>query len=74
LKPPPQQRAMKPPPVSHPKAPPAGHVPNPKRPRLVRDVGGGYLKDLFALFPDLPRPPRPRGRIPVRHIGPGKRR
>jgi hypothetical protein len=41
-------------------------VPNPRRPRLVRDVGGGPLQDLFAFFPDLPSPPRPVARIPPR--------
>jgi hypothetical protein len=40
-----------------------GAVPNPRRPRLVRDVGGAGLNDLFALFPDLPRPPRPARRL-----------
>jgi hypothetical protein len=59
---------MKPPPVSRPKTPPAGHVPNPKRPRLVRDTGGGYLKDLFVMFPDLPRVPRPPARLPLRRV------
>jgi hypothetical protein len=43
-----------------------GRVPNPRRPRLVRDVDGGALKDLFAMFPDLPRPPRPAARVPNR--------
>jgi hypothetical protein len=36
-----------------------GKVPNPRLPKLVRDVRGGSLKDLFELLPDLPRPPRP---------------
>ena len=44
----------------------AGRPPNPRKPKLVRDVGGGALKDLFALFPDLPRPRRPAGRVPAR--------
>ena len=34
-------------------------VPNPRLPKLVRDVHGGSLKDLFELLPDLPRPARP---------------
>jgi hypothetical protein len=25
----------------------------------VRDVHGGDLKDMFEIFPDIPRPPRP---------------
>jgi len=29
--------------------------PNPRKPRLVRDVHGNELKDLFEFFPDLPR-------------------
>ena len=44
----------------------AGRPPNPRKPKLVRDVNGGALKDLFALFPDLPRPRRPAGRLPPR--------
>lgn len=44
----------------------AGKVPNPRRPRLVRDIGGNELRDLFAFFPDLPRPVRPTARLPVR--------
>jgi hypothetical protein len=36
-----------------------GAVPNPRRPKLVRDVHGGVLQDLFDFFPDLPRPRRP---------------
>jgi len=45
--------------VKVPKEHGVGTVPNPRRPALVRDVGGGSLRDLFALFRDLPRPPRP---------------
>ena len=41
-------------------------VPNPRKPQLVRDVHGNELMDLFALFPDLPRPPRKAARIPNR--------
>jgi hypothetical protein len=74
LTPPPRSVMNPPPPQSPPKAPPAGQVPNPKRPRLVRDVGGGYLKDLFAMFPDLPRPPRPRARLPFRRTVRGSMR
>jgi hypothetical protein len=44
----------------------AGKVPNPRRPKLVRDVGGNELWDLFAFFPDLPRPARPAARLPAR--------
>ena len=36
-----------------------GKPPNPRTPRLVRDVDGGRLNDLFAFFPDLPWPRRP---------------
>ena len=43
-----------------------GPPPNPRKPKLVRDVHGGVLRDLFQLFPDLPRPPRPRARVPLR--------
>ena len=46
-----------------------GRVPNPRRLKLVKAVAGGDLLDLFAMFPDLPRPPRPRARTPLRrHI------
>jgi hypothetical protein len=45
---------------------PVGPPPNPRKPKLVRDVGGGVLGDLFELFPDLPRPRRPRARVPLR--------
>jgi hypothetical protein len=38
-----------------------GAPPNPRRPKLVRDVDGGALLDLFRFFPDLPRPRRPAG-------------
>jgi hypothetical protein len=50
---------------------PVGKVPNPRKPKLVQDVDGGVLKDMFEIFPDLPRPPRPalRRRLP----GPPKR-
>jgi hypothetical protein len=44
-------------------APPAGKVPNPKKPKLVRDVHGGTMGDLFQFFPDLPRPARARPRV-----------
>src|SRR5262245_60071897 len=43
-----------------------GAPPNPRRPRIVRDVHGNELMDLFELFPDLPRPPLRRARISVR--------
>ena len=33
-----------------------GAPPNPRRPKLVRDVNGGTLLDLFAVFPELPWP------------------
>jgi hypothetical protein len=38
---------------------PVADVPNPRRPKAVRVVDGGELRDLFAVFPDLPRPLRP---------------
>src|SRR5687767_3000764 len=44
----------------------AGKPPNPRRARLTRDLHGGTLKDLFQVFPDLPRPARPAARTPVR--------
>jgi hypothetical protein len=40
--------------------------PNPRKPRLVRDVHGNELRDLFQFFPDLPRPPRRPARVPLR--------
>jgi hypothetical protein len=43
-----------------------GPPPNPRKPKLVRDIGGGVLRYLFALFPDLPRPRRPGPRVPAR--------
>jgi hypothetical protein len=43
-----------------------GRTPNPRKPKLVRDVHGNELKDMFALFPDLPRPPRRVARVPPR--------
>jgi hypothetical protein len=42
-----------------PKERPVGKPPNPTKPQLVRDVDGGALKNMFDIFPDLPRPPRP---------------
>jgi hypothetical protein len=47
---------------------PVADVPNPRRLKVVRVVGGGELCDLFAVFPDLPRPPRPRSPIARRVI------
>jgi hypothetical protein len=44
--------------------------PNPRKPQLVHDVHGNELKDLFEFFPDLPRPPRRRARIPARRPKP----
>jgi hypothetical protein len=46
---------------------PVGKVPNPRKPKLVQDVRGGVLQDLFEIFPDLPRPRRP----PLSRRGPG---
>src|SRR5678816_2403694 len=40
--------------------------PNPRRPRVVREVHGNDLMDLFEFFPDLPRPARRRARTSVR--------
>lgn len=40
-----------------------GEVPNPQRPKAaVRVAHGGELRDLFEVFPDLPRPSRPSKR------------
>ena len=47
---------------------PAGKVPNPRKATLVRDVHGGDLKDLFVIFPDLPRPARPPRRVPISSV------
>ena len=55
---PPPERAR-----TEPKQRGVGAVPNPRRPRLVSAVDGGVLKDLFAIFPDLPRPARPAPRV-----------
>jgi hypothetical protein len=41
-----------------PKEPGVGKPPNPRKPRLVRDVDGAGLNDLFVVFPDLPWPRR----------------
>jgi hypothetical protein len=40
-----------------------GQRPNPRKPRLVPDINGNELKDLFQMFPDLPRPWRPAPRL-----------
>lgn len=63
-------------PLAQPRAPePVGEAPpergipsppNPRKPRMVPDVHGNELKDLFEFFPDLPRPPRHRARFPAR--------
>jgi hypothetical protein len=47
-----------------------GAPPNPQKPKLVRDVHGNELLDLFDVFPDLPRPAHPAARVPVRHLRP----
>lgn len=60
--------ALKAPPHGAVKAPPVGDVPRPRRPRVVRDIHGNELMDLFAFFPDLPRVPRPRIRLPIRRL------
>lgn len=59
---PPRQRPVAAPPPER----PVGKAPHPRTPAPVRDVGGNDLRDLFALFRDLPRPPRPPARLPVR--------
>jgi hypothetical protein len=43
-----------------------GAVPNPRQPKLVRDLHGGALQDLFVVFPELPWPARPKRRIRLR--------
>jgi hypothetical protein len=69
MKPPPRSR-MKPAPapVLVTKAPPRGNVPKPRRPNVVPDIDGNELRDLFKVFPDLPRPVRPTSRIPLRRL------
>lgn len=66
----PRTPPLHPPPPEHVSLPPrehaAGKPPNPRRPRLVRDVHGGSFMDLFDIFPDLPRPRRPATRAPRR--------
>jgi hypothetical protein len=42
---------------------PLGKVPSPRTPKLVRDVLGGALNDLFEMFPDLRWAPRPALRL-----------
>lgn len=57
------QAPAKPKPTRVPKPRAVGAVPNPRKPKLVRDVDGGDLKDMFSVFRDLPRPRRPRPRL-----------
>ena len=63
----PPARPLAPPPPQHASRPPKqrapGKVPNPRRPRVVLDIGGNELLDLFAFFPDLPWAPRPPRRL-----------
>jgi hypothetical protein len=54
----PMAQARTPEPIHAPKERGIGPPPNPRKPKLVRDVHGNELMDLFQLFPDLPRPPR----------------
>jgi hypothetical protein len=55
--------------VSHaPRQRAVGARPNPRTPTPVKDVRGGYLKDLFEMFPDLPRPARPTPRLRGRSV------
>ncbi|HVG56830.1 MAG TPA: hypothetical protein VM846_20495 [Vicinamibacterales bacterium] len=49
-------------PTRAPRQRPVAKVPRPRRPQLVRGSGTGALTDLFDVFPDLPRPRRPRTR------------
>jgi hypothetical protein len=68
--------AQAPPPPTPARVPeqrPVGAVPNPRKPKLVRDVDGGILQDLFAIFPDLPRPPRPAARVRLRPVWAARR-
>jgi hypothetical protein len=59
-------QARIPEPIHAPKERGIGAPPNPQKPKLVRDVHGNELKDLFEFFPDLPRPPHPAPRVPMR--------
>jgi hypothetical protein len=68
MRPEPVPVVLKAPPHGAVKAPPAGTVPHPRRPRLVPDIHGNELMDLFEFFPDLPRVPRPRARLPIRRL------
>jgi hypothetical protein len=49
-------------PTRAPRQRPVAMVPSPRRPTRVRAAGSGALLDLFEVFPDLPRPPRPANR------------
>jgi len=51
------------PPKGSPPPRPVAERPHPRTPAFVRDSSRGTFEDLFALFPDLPRPPRPAPRV-----------
>jgi hypothetical protein len=53
-----------------PKQRPLGKLPNPGKPAVVRDAKGGVQRDMFQIFPDLPRLARPVSRIRGRARGP----
>jgi len=64
---PPPERAVGQQPLERGVKPP----PNPRKPRLVPDVHGNELRDLFEFFPDLPWPRHRRAaRVPARRRGP----
>jgi hypothetical protein len=62
----PTAQARAPEPRHAPKERGIGRTPNAQKPKLVRDVHGNELKDLFQLFPDLQRVPRRAARVPNR--------
>jgi hypothetical protein len=62
----PAAQARVPQPTRAPKERGIGKTPNAQKPKLVRDVHGNELKDLFQLFPDLQRVPRRAARVPKR--------
>jgi len=51
------------PPKGSPPQRPVAARPHPRTPAVVRDPSRGTFEDLFALFPDLPRAPRPAPRV-----------